>query len=439
VPSGITPVGAAVTVSIQAPGIDLSGARIVWEARDQDPCMGKTFTFSPKNNGEQWVEAEAQLPDGRRVFATATFNADSPNTVWVDDALPTGAAPGSDGGDAWTWVSSPTPVSGSLVQQSTVAAGQHQHFFDWASATLTVPTNGVLYAYVYLDPANPPSEVMLEWNNGDWNHIAYWGANNINFGTDGTPSRRYMGPLPAAGQWVQLKVPASQVALEGSVVKGMGFCLYNGRAWWDAAGLLNPNVGTNNTSTNSVVTITTKDASRAGPVSGSFTFTRTGSTNAALAIDFTLSGTATNGVDYSVPALPSQTSLIASSAVTIPAGATSTTLNITPKPAAGITDDRTVVLTPASNAKYSVAAPGSASLVIGGNTVNSPIVKMTAGGPKLSWSGTNGAVYRVAYKNDLKDPTWTLMGTDITASSTNTAWTDPEKRMQRFYRVIQVR
>src|SRR5205807_815096 len=74
------------------------------------------------------------------------------------------------------------------------------------------------------------------WNNGTWEHRAYWGANSVAYGTDGTASRKYMGALPATGQWVPLYVPASQVGLEGSTVNGLAFTLYNGRATWDAAG-----------------------------------------------------------------------------------------------------------------------------------------------------------------------------------------------------------
>jgi hypothetical protein len=40
-----------------------------------------------------------------------------------------------------------------------------------------------------IDPANIPSEIMLQWNeNWSWDHRAYWGANNIQFGTDNTDS-----------------------------------------------------------------------------------------------------------------------------------------------------------------------------------------------------------------------------------------------------------
>ena len=148
-----------------------------------------------------------------------------------------GATAASDGGDGWNWSSSnPTPYAGALAHQSALAGGEHQHYFYNATATLTVAVGDTLFAYVYLDPANPPSTVMLQWNDGTWEHRAYWGANLIGWGTDGTVSRRYMGALPAAGQWVRLAVPAALVGLEGSTLNGMAFTLYDGRATWDRAG-----------------------------------------------------------------------------------------------------------------------------------------------------------------------------------------------------------
>ncbi|PWU16241.1 MAG: hypothetical protein C5B50_13945 [Verrucomicrobia bacterium] len=242
VPTAVVPVGSNVTVSFQVPGMDLTSARVTWEARDQTPAYGLTFTFAPQNMGVQWVAAEAQWPDGRRAFAKASFTANSTNLVWVEDAIPAGGIGGADGGDSWNWVStSPIPFSGSLASQSAMAAGEHQHFFSGASATLSVSTGDVLYACVYIDPANLPTEIMLQWNNGSWEHRAYWGANSIGFGTDGTAGRMHMGGLPAAGQWVKLSVPASQVGLEGSTLNGMAFSLYGGRATWDCAGRVSTN------------------------------------------------------------------------------------------------------------------------------------------------------------------------------------------------------
>jgi hypothetical protein len=65
--------GQPLSATVSAPGIDLSKARIVWEARDQEPAIAKTFSFIPAHSGAQWLEAEAQLPDGRRVFAVTNF------------------------------------------------------------------------------------------------------------------------------------------------------------------------------------------------------------------------------------------------------------------------------------------------------------------------------------------------------------------------------
>ena len=99
-------------------------------------------------------------------------------------------------------------------------------------------TGDSLYAYVYLDPSNPPSELMLSWNaSGSWVHNAYWGADLINVGTNGTNSRRYMGALPATGKWVRLEIPASAVGLEGAAITGMAFSLFDGRATWDTTGV----------------------------------------------------------------------------------------------------------------------------------------------------------------------------------------------------------
>ena len=159
------------------------------------------------------------------------------DTAWFDDALPAGAS-GFGDSEGWNWVgSTPSPFSGSLAHQSNIVAGLHQHYFLWATATLSVSAGDKLFAYVYLDPSNLPRQIMLQWAEGNsWEHRAYWGANNIPWGVDGTNSRRYVGPLPAAGSWVRLEVPANLIGLEGQTVHGMAFSMWGGRATWDRAG-----------------------------------------------------------------------------------------------------------------------------------------------------------------------------------------------------------
>jgi hypothetical protein len=67
-------VGKTITASLEIPGWDLRHARIVWEASDQEPAFGKSFNFKPVHAGDNWIEAEAQMPDGRRAFAALNFS-----------------------------------------------------------------------------------------------------------------------------------------------------------------------------------------------------------------------------------------------------------------------------------------------------------------------------------------------------------------------------
>jgi hypothetical protein len=148
-----------------------------------------------------------------------------------------GANPDADGGDNWNWVSNnPAPLSGALANQSAVATGEHEHLFTNATTALTVSSNDTLFAYIYLDPMNVPAEVMLQWNDGSWEHRAFWGNDSIALGTSGTGSRLAMGALPPSGQWTKLSVAAQQIGLTNSSVNGLALTLYGGRATWDYIG-----------------------------------------------------------------------------------------------------------------------------------------------------------------------------------------------------------
>jgi len=230
-----------------------------------------TIREQQRNVSGQWSESVSQNYSydqwgNRTLNLSGGGGGGDQETVWVDDALPAGAASGGGGGDGWNWVNSspapksgsvshisniadwpnwsPPPYSGNVSHQSSISSGLHQHYYHSSPTPIPVRQGGTLYAYIYMDPVNPPQEVMLQWGayNDGWEHRAYWGANILGWGTDGTASRRYMGPLPSAGGWVRLEVPASAVGLEGMSVNAMAFTLYGGRANWDLAGISGVNV-----------------------------------------------------------------------------------------------------------------------------------------------------------------------------------------------------
>ena len=69
----LTPSGSTRTATLKT-SLDLSQARIVWEAQDREPLFGDRMLLT---NAVSWIEAEAQLPDGRRIYGVANLPAAS--------------------------------------------------------------------------------------------------------------------------------------------------------------------------------------------------------------------------------------------------------------------------------------------------------------------------------------------------------------------------
>jgi len=159
--------------------------------------------------------------------------------VWIDDSLPSAAQPQGDGPEPWRFVTAPEhPVHSGQNAVLRKAEGRSQHFFTGANPGLTLGESDRLFAHVYLDPADPPQAIMLQFNDGSWEHRAYWGEDVIDWGQPGTASRLPMGPLPERGKWVRLEVEAARVGLgPGSVLNGWAFTQHGGTVYWDTAGL----------------------------------------------------------------------------------------------------------------------------------------------------------------------------------------------------------
>jgi hypothetical protein len=162
--------------------------------------------------------------------------------VWIDDALPAGAKAISDGGvnGKWNFVGKPDhPVFSGEKSIVRTSEGLGQLVFQEANPGLRVGEGDVLFAHVYLDPAKPPKEVMLQWHSNTWRHRAYWGDNLIDWGKDNSPERHKVGALPEKGKWVRLEVDAAKVGLTpGTVITGWAFTQHGGTIHWDKAGIM---------------------------------------------------------------------------------------------------------------------------------------------------------------------------------------------------------
>ncbi|MFQ3660363.1 MAG: FlgD immunoglobulin-like domain containing protein, partial [Anaerolineae bacterium] len=150
---------------------------------------------------------------------------DNPNAL-VSGAIPTGAIALG----AWVWDDA-RPFNGRPSHRST---GTGVHYFIGAEP-YTLADDEELIQYVYLNPDNPPRQIYVQIYIGDGNgeQRAYWGQNLAQTGGEGGTASLYpMGPIPPAGQWLRLRIPAEALELRGQPITGVLFGVVEGEAWW---------------------------------------------------------------------------------------------------------------------------------------------------------------------------------------------------------------
>jgi hypothetical protein len=153
----------------------------------------------------------------------------------------------------------------------------------------------------------------------------------------------------------------------------------------DPSGASDTDSVTVNAFTPATVTVTASDASasEAGPDAGAFTFTRTGSTAAALLVQYTVGGSATNGTDYTA----------LGGSVTIPAGAASATVTVTPIDDPNAEGAETVAVTVQPDGAYTVGAPSAASVSIADN--DRPMVTIVATDASAAEAGPDTGTFTI--------------------------------------------
>ncbi len=162
-------------------------------------------------------------------------------SVWFDDAFPAGANVLAAGHP----LKLRTVEQGAQVFSGKIAVkrsgeGVTQDYYNGGAAPLVVPQDAVFFAHVFLDAANPPKSVMLQYHHkGEWQHRAVWGDYEaIKFGTVNTHERVNAGPLPEKGKWVRLEIPAEKFGLKvGDEIAGFALTQFGGLVFWDKIGV----------------------------------------------------------------------------------------------------------------------------------------------------------------------------------------------------------
>ena len=150
--------------------------------------------------------------------------------VILDDSLPAGAV--TQG--VWEWDNS-LKYSGEKSHTQPAAKGLAEH--SYRAAPVDVPDGYLLEQYVYLDPKNVPSGIMLtfrfEADDREGEIGVYREGEEEVFVFNEDEPVIYDGTLPEPGKWEKWTIDPVDLDLNGAKITGISFAVYGGKANWD--------------------------------------------------------------------------------------------------------------------------------------------------------------------------------------------------------------
>jgi mono/diheme cytochrome c family protein len=160
--------------------------------------------------------------------------------VLFDDNLPAIFTP-VDTADyvPWDWGKKETqPVFAGQMSVRTKAGERLQ----WQGASFPpgvafVNMTESVFAYVYLDPKNPPKSIWLRIQQDEINHQVVWTDKPIIKPVDPMLVTVYGGELPKAGGWTRLELPFRKLQLMNGWIKAVAFGAVDGTVYWDSIGV----------------------------------------------------------------------------------------------------------------------------------------------------------------------------------------------------------
>ena len=212
----------------------------------------KLGKFGPTLNvpSPEQEKALVKVQEEKRALE-ATTQKDSPELLsafnkWTNDLL--GKIGSSKPQDVVILEDAELPLGGAKTVTNNVHSGSlariqksselTQHIVDANKKPVTLTEGDTLYTWVWLDPKNPPKQLMLQFHGKNWDHRAWWGEDLIPYGKGSKKADHHkVGKLPATGKWVRLEVPAKSVGLPaGTKITQLAYTQFGGSVLWDQAG-----------------------------------------------------------------------------------------------------------------------------------------------------------------------------------------------------------
>jgi hypothetical protein len=208
------------------------------ESRQQQIQLEQRIEQAEREVQQALEGLPAEQPQWEQQLISQIESGEKQPYLWIDDVKDTG---GKSSG-SWNFVEEDgvAAYSGKLYRKQS-SDGLVQHYtVGTTDKKIIVGEGDLLFAWVYQLSASPPTALMLQCNiDGDWEHRAVWGSDDIVYGRKTTSDAAYqrIGPLPAVGEWVRIEVPFESLGLKpGSVVSGVAFTQYGGTVYWDLCG-----------------------------------------------------------------------------------------------------------------------------------------------------------------------------------------------------------
>ncbi len=164
-------------------------------------------------------------------------------TMLVDDDFPAGAkVTSTPTGRAATWLEkADMPVASGERALKISGKDVTQDYYEAGAAPIDLEPGSRFVLNVFIDTADAPRAVMVQFNAGGWKHRAMWGDEKAipGWGAPKTGERYVAGALPAAGTWTKLEVDAEKVGLKaGDQITGIAFTQHGGTALFDALSVI---------------------------------------------------------------------------------------------------------------------------------------------------------------------------------------------------------
>lgn len=133
----------------------------------------------------------------------------------------------------WNWIDDPNVLGGRAHLTEVDGPPVHAVRFE---SPIEVMRGENIIQYLWLDPENPPEQVVIQVYDD-----RYSAAHRLSLGTDvlyfeDTAAYGFVlgGPLPGSGSWTRVRIPVTEIGMDGQSVAGLAFYAAGGSAAFGA-------------------------------------------------------------------------------------------------------------------------------------------------------------------------------------------------------------